>query len=240
MSFLLVLLATDGLYLRLLQHLLPTGLAWRTTTTKTLRSFLDGLSATFQSAREFVDLVHNDRLPAYTRELAEWEAQFGLEAQALEADRRTALASAWQAQGGQSPRYLQDTVRAAGFDVYLHEWWEPPNEAPRTPRNPRTYTELLTGTTQCGNVDAQCGEIEAQCNRFSASYAGYLVNKNLTDVAPPPIPNDIAVWPYFIYWGAATFPDHATVPAARREEFEALLLKICPTHLWIVTLVDYV
>lgn len=241
MSFLLLLIATDGLYLRLLQHLLPDGLAWRTTIIgKALRKFLDGLSTSFESARDYIDLVYTDRLPTSTRALDEWEAQFGLTAASTDAARRLALASAWSAQGGQSPRYLQDTVRAAGFDVYLHEWWVPPNVDPRTARDPRTYTtQPLIGTVQCGEPLAQCGEPTALCNRFLANEPGYLVNRNLTNEAPPPVPDDPATWPYFLYWGGETFPNPAVIPASRRAEFEQLILRICPAHLWLVTLVEY-
>lgn len=241
MPFLLLLIATDGLYLRMLQHLLPDGWAWRTTLiTKALRQFLDGLSASFESAREFIDLVHADRIPSTTRELALWEAQFGITAANTDADRRLALDSAWQAQGGQSPRYLQDTMQAAGFDVYVHEWWIPPNVDPRTARDPRTYTEQpLIGTVQCGEPLAQCGEPTALCNRFLANEPGYLVNRNLTNEAPPPVPDDPDTWPYFLYWGGATFPNPAVITSSRRAEFEQLLLQICPAHLWLVTLVTY-
>jgi hypothetical protein len=242
MSFFLLFAVTDALYLRQLQHLLPTGIAWRTTiVAKTLRKLMEAFAAVFQSAREFIDLVHADRFPTTTRDLASWEYQFGLVASATDEDRRLSLAGAWAAQGGQSPRYLQDTVQAAGFDVYIHEWWEPPNVDPRTPRDPRTYTtQPLIGTTQCGESLAQCGESLAQCNRFLANEPGYLVNLNLADVAPPPVPADPATWRYFIYWGGETFPDTADVPADRRAEFERLILKLSPANNWLVTLVNYV
>lgn len=240
MSFLLVLIATEGVYLRMLQHLLPNGLAWRTTVAKKLRSFFVGLSATLQNARDFIDLVFADLFPDTTRELAEWEAQFALDTQVDDADRRSALAGAWQAQGGQSPRYLQDTMQAAGFDVYIHEFWSGANVAPRTVRDPRTYTDLpLIGQTQCGDDGAECGEADAFCSRFLVNNPGYLVNNTLTGEAPPPVPDDPNTWPYFLYWGGPVFPNPAVIPATRRAEFEKLLLKICPAHLWLVTLITY-
>jgi hypothetical protein len=229
-----------ALFLRIFQHLLPDGAAWRLLAEKKLRQLFEALAEVFASLRLFVDLVYEDRLPETTRELAEWERQFGLEGTGLEDARRLALAAEWKATGGQSPRYLQDLVQAAGFDVYIHEWWEPPNVAPRTVRNPRDYTSDPTyGTTQCGEVLAQCGEPAAQSNRFLANEPGYLVNDDLSRGAPPIIPDDPAVWPYFVYWGGATFGDFAVIDAARRAEFERLLLKVCPDHLWIVTMVVY-
>lgn len=230
-------------FLRIFQHLLPTGKAWRLTPGKQLRQFFEGLAEPLADAREFIDANYLDLFPTTTRLLAQWEQQFGLtpSADASEDDRRLALASAWQAQGGQSPSYLQTSLRAAGFDVYVHEWWEPPNEAPRVVRNPRDYTDDPTfGDTQCGDTDALCGEPGAQCNRFLANEPGYLVNSDLTRVAPPLIPNDAAGWPFFAYVGGETFGDVADVAAERRQEFETLVLKLFPAHIWIVTLVEYV
>jgi hypothetical protein len=131
-------------------------------------------------------------------------------------------------------------VRAAGFDVYLHEWWEP-NSDPRVVRDPRNYTLIpLVGTVQCGEPLAQCGEPYQECNRFLVNDPGYLVNRDLTRRAPPPVPSDAYSWRYFLYWGGAVFGTKANVPAARRDEFERLLLKLCPAQQWLVTYVDYV
>lgn len=227
-------------FFRQLQHLLPDALAWRlTATSKTLRKFFEGLAAAPADLRTFVDSTYDDLLPAKTRELPTWQRQFGLLALGTDAEQRAQLASAWQAQGGQSPRYLQDVVRAAGFDVYIHEWWEP-GTMPRVKRDPRAYTvQPQLGSTQCGQTAARCGEVHAACNRWLQNDVKYLVNRNLTPLAPPPVPDDPARWPHFLYWGGATFGTAASVLAARRTEFERLLLKICPAHCWLVTIVNY-
>jgi hypothetical protein len=39
--------------------------------------------------------------------------------------------------------------------------------------------------------------------------------------------------------GGQTWPDSAIVPASRREEFEDLVLKLGPAHLWPMFLIDY-
>jgi hypothetical protein len=53
------------------------------------------------------------------------------------------------------------------------------------------------------------------------------------------IPADATKYPYFLYIGGQTFPDHANVPQSRRNEFETLCLKICPAQQWLGILVDY-
>lgn len=228
-----------GLFLRIFQHLLPDAVAWRLKTGKKLTEFFGGLSGAPSDARDFVDRVHLDLFPDTTRALPEWEEQFGLVASGVEGARRLNLDAAWKATGGQSPRYLQDVVRAAGFDVYVHEWWVPETD-PRQVRDPRDHTNVpLFGTVQCGEPLAQCGETTAQANRFLANEPRYLVNLNLTPVAPPAIPDDQSLWPFFVYFGAETFGEDAEIVVTRRAEFERLLLRICPAHLWIVTMVTY-
>lgn len=233
--------ASPAVYLRMQAHLLPRAIAWRLLpTAKTLARLFGGLTAAPASARSFVDGVHADLFPITTRALEMWEAQFGLPSDGSDAERRLRLAAVWRAQGGQSPRYLQDVVQAAGFPLYIHEWWNPPNQAPRTARDPRTYTQqALIGSIQCGEALARCGEPDAECNRWLVNDVRYIQNSNLTPEAPAPIPGDSAYWPYFIYWGAEAFPNDASVPASRKQELDALLLKITPAHCWNVLLINW-
>jgi hypothetical protein len=495
-------------FFRQFQHLVPFSEAWRTTLEKQLRQFFEGLAeGTQKPTVEFVDDAYLQVFPATTDQLDEWETQFfgqprdGL----LEADRRTLLDARWKAQGGQSPRYIQDILQAAGFDLYVHEWWigdltaytdstksffletgggtaqqglymredgarfftaagtqdevqawdlttpfdittatagaqfsvaaqesnvqgvdfapdglsffivgsnafvyqyamttawdvstasytgksfdvsteqtvpldlrfnfdgskmyvcgsaggdvyeydlstrfdvstatynsvsldtSAQDGAPSgmsfadsgyslwiagdandklfkyvlpaqfdianavfdseidvssfasnpvaiafgqcadknlyfidrnlgnvyqywrgQAKDPRTYTnQPLFGTTQCGDDGtaadtpiAECGEqppdqtsvLSATCNAFLVNDVGYLVNENLTDIAPPPVPDDPDKWPYFLYIGGQTFPATATISETLRNEFEDLILRIAPAQQWIVTLIDY-
>lgn len=250
------------LFFRVFQHLLPDSLATRIRLgsapwkigdgsrigdpglviggnpgRRTIDRFFHALAAPFVAARSFVDGVYGDLFAADTRELTRWELQFGLTRAVATADRRSNVDAAWRATGGQSPRYLQDIVQSAGFDVYLHEWWQTP-----IPYDPRAYTILAAsiGTVQCGEPLAQCGEPSALCDGSVAVDVGYLVNGGLSTQAPPAVPSNPATWPYFLYWGGETFGARAEVLNARRQEFERLLLKLCPAEQWLVTMVDYV
>jgi hypothetical protein len=226
-------------WLRIFKHLLPTGRAWRLVAEKTLTKFFEGLTEPYSDARDFVDGVYNDLRPEYTRELSEWETQFGIDKPATnEDDRRDAIASTWAATGGQSPNYLQTVLQNAGFNVWVHEWWEGANVAPRTVRDPRLYTNTpVIGPVQCGRASAQCGRAGAQCNGFLANDPKYLVRSNLTPVAPPAIPNNENAWRFFWYVGGETFGESAVVEASRRVEFERLIYKYKPAHTWVVELV---
>lgn len=269
-------------WLSVFKHLLPSGRAWRITTNKMLRSFIDGLRGAPEDAREFIDNVYLDIFPATTRRLDEYENQFGLPAAVLtEQQRRDRLDAAWKATGGQSPRYIQDTLQGAGFPVYVHEWWVPDPLHPTggsvngdsvpVARDPFAY--LWDGVSErqfigCGHNLAMCGGDVAFANSQNEPPGYPLVNKVLIassgsigagyaqmycggDLAACGasvvaynrkqyvIPADPTKYPHFLYIGGETFPDLATIPGSRREEFEDLCLKICPTEKWLGMLVDY-
>ena len=176
------------MFLRVFQHLLPNARAWRITTDKKLRQFFEGLTGLGDDAKTFYDLIYNDLDPQNTRELDALESQFGLPNTLTdEQERRDRLEATWSALGGQDPRYIQDTLQAAGFDVYVHEWWVPGSEpavgvkAAATARNPFTYLNDGTGILQYlstdGGVDMQDGDALAM-DGATIQPTGYpLVNK---------------------------------------------------------------
>lgn len=235
----------------LFKGLLPRAAkAWNITVDKRLRQFFQGLSAgAADPVVEEFDGVWDDFDPQTTTKLLEWEDQFNLPLGTLtEQERRDRLEGAWSAVGGQDPRYIEDTFRNAGFDVYVHQWWVPGTEPPvgvqgqAVPRNPQILLGTIIAGIECGEVLAECGEPEAECgNTFvPAGYA--LVNgSNLEEAGIIyTVPSDPALWPFFFYVGGQSFPDQAQVPQSRRAEFEELILKIKPRHLWVGVLVEYV
>lgn len=224
------------LFFRIFRHLLPSGQAWRLAFGTLIARFFEGLAWLPAAARDFVDEVFDDLFPDRTRSLAQWEDQFGIVPATQESARRAAIDAAWKATGGQSPAYLQSVLRAAGFDVYVHEAWDG-----SAWRDPRAYTQRpLIGTVQCGEPRAVCGDPWARCNGFVANSPDYAVNLNLTRNPPPMIPSDPAFWPYFIYLGGRVFGERAVVSADRRHEFARLAAQIRPLHQWLVLMVDYV
>lgn len=274
------------MFLRLFQHLLPNARAWRLTAiNKQLREFFQGLANSLgDPTKTFYDEIWSDIDPQQTRELDLWEKQFGLTTSSAltEQQRRDRLDATWKAKGGQSPRYIQDTLQAAGFDVYIHEWWVPVSEpvvgvlGSATARNPLLYLNDNTGVVEYlsadGAPDMQDGDLAVAMDGATTSPDGYvLVNKifildpdfigdgdldmqdgdfdaidgglgsgdiiyNLKKYVIQPVPSTYA---YYLYIGGVTFPDHATVPGSRRNEFETLCLKICPTQQWLGMLINY-
>jgi hypothetical protein len=153
---------------------------------KRIPKFFDGLASWLVGIVQYIDLVYLDLFPDSTRELEQWEHQFNLPAGTLtEQERRDRLASRWSDKGGQSPRYIQDTLQGAGFDVYVHDFWVPGTEAAigvhacAQVRNPHAYLGQQV-LTQCGEPLMQCGEPEALCGNFTEGGGYPLVNKVYT------------------------------------------------------------
>lgn len=180
------------------KHLLPTGRAWSITVDKPLRRFFAGLAAALFDARAFIDAVYSNLWPDSTGHLAEWEAQLGLPASPItEAERRARLLGRWQAVGGQSHQYIEDALRAAGFDVYVHEWWAPSvrpsggsvgGDAAPVARNP--FTHLWDGVSPreyvgIGHDLAYSGGAQAYSGRNSAPPGYPLANKVLLAYGDP-------------------------------------------------------
>jgi len=235
------------MFLNIFKHLLPNARAWKLTPDKYLRKFFTGLanSDIATGVKTFFDEIFSDIDPQQTRELSAWENQFALPNTGLtEQERRDRLEATWQAVGGQDPRYIQDTLQAAGFPVYVHEWWIPGTEpaidspAAATPRNPNLV--LTDGSVvylnECGEALAECGEALAECGERSTLVGYLLVNKDGTTYT---IPTDTAEWPYILYIGGTVFGASATVDASRKDEFEDLCLKICPAQQWLGIIVTY-
>lgn len=257
-------------WLDIFKHLLPTGRAWRITTEKQLRQFFDGLTGLPDDVRNYFAGLFLDIFPTTTTALERWLDEFNLVSSGNDAVDRQNLAGAWILNEYQSPAQIQETLQAAGFDVYVHEWWALPRTTPPVPINPNGFIGRFEvgAISLAGEPFMECGEPSAQCgalglvqipteitgldntNMFLDDPAalldnfilpdGYaLVNKTDEDIQYNP-PGDAQFWPFFLYIGGQIFPNNATIPLARKNEFETLLLRISPTQQWLGVLVDYV
>lgn len=183
------------MFLDMYKHLLPTGRAWLITIDKTLRRFFIGLSGTTEDAVSFSDDIYSDINPITTRNLSDYEIQFGISNTGIDEDqRRSRLDAAWKATGGQSPRYIQDTLQANGFNVYIHEWWEPGTEpeigshACAVARNPmsvlrRSSDDSVVYFGEAGQSFAEAGQTEMDAGN-TVSLPGFLFVNNIIQTIP--------------------------------------------------------
>lgn len=238
------------MFLRLLKHNLPRAKAWRITFAKQLREYFEGLAPLGDSVKLFVDQVWQDIFPQTTRELDAWEEQWGLTAGSLTTqERRDRLDATWAATGGQSPKYIQDTIQAAGFtNVYIHEWFDPVGlpavnvKSCVTPRDPTALggLELLVNKIAIVTPAYLSGAGEALMEAGEATaLAGNYTDLIFTQM-PYDIPADTTKWPYFLYFMDSTYGVAADVPADRQVEFETLILKLKPAQQWAGLLINYV
>ena len=110
--------------LNTLRHLLPDSTAWRLVVERTLKKYLRGVATVGSDVVSFVDDVYDDLWPDLTRELDEWLDQFGIDPRrwANDDDMRAYLDFRWGEDRGQSPKHLQDKLRAAGFTgAYVYD-----------------------------------------------------------------------------------------------------------------------
>jgi len=223
------------------KHLLPSGKAWQLTIDRMIRKLISGLSVQPGTTQDYQDKIWGDYRPADTARLSEWENQFGYaNSGANEVDRRSRLAAEWKALGGQDPYYLQNVLQAAGFPLFIHEWWVPGSD-PLVTRNPNTLISpnAIGGFTevQMGVPGVQMGRPSSQMGRGRA--LKYLLVDNTIIPVIWPV-NDLGVHPYFVYFGAATFGDSVNIDSDRFEELKSLLFKICPAQLYIGLFVELV
>ncbi len=228
------------------QHLLPRARAWDLIADKMLRRLFVALGMTSGDANRYLSLVLGDLEPQRTRRLPQWEQQFNLPDSGItEQQRRDRLEAAWSATGGQSPAYIQSTLQAAGFPVYVHEWWVPGSD-PVTARNPglvlRDDGDAVQYQYELGTTNAECGDSRVECGALSGAEGYLLVNKivdNNGDRVEYDVPKAQTQWSYVLYIGGETYPEVATVASSRRDEFEELLLSISPGQQWLGMLVGY-
>lgn len=166
--------------INLFKALLPRSRAWSLIRDKNLRRFFDGLTVVTTDSRAHLDSVYADIDPATTTRLSDWERQFGLLSYSLtEQQRRDRIDNQWKFTGGQSPGYIQDTLQSAGFDVYVHEWWEPGTNPP-VARDPSSFLrdDITTRFDMFdGGDDAQDNDDNAQDGGTTDNPGYPLVNK---------------------------------------------------------------
>lgn len=249
------------------KSLLGNGLAYRLAPSTNHRAIFQALGETADDAETDSGNVLFDIFPQTTRAIDEWEDQFGLPSTtASEQDRRDRLEAEWRARGGQSPHYMQDVLRSAGFDVYVHEWWEIASGQlgfelglNGTPCSGTAclgrVSELGDGLTELGGtienlriqrdprlyVGGWLNELDDSMELGDGAEMGrqgYLLRNTISE-DPSVIPSSTDTDQFFWYIGGQNFPDAVSIALERREEFLTTIQKVRPRHTWIVLLTTF-
>ena len=203
---------------KLKRQLFPTGRAFNFPVDGELDKFISALN---ESEKRAIDdaysvlyqiLPDNDEFTA--EDASKWEIRLGMINGSLLtlAERKSAIIRKMNHPGDiparQSWDYLQQSLQAAGFDVYVHE--------------------NLSETPILGTV-VQLNQI--QCGQYNLNYAPYLFKVvNSLDVA---IDSQFVVSTDYrstFVIGGAVFGTSADVSALREKEFRQLILKIKPVQ----------
>lgn len=184
--------------------------------------------------RAYIAQTIADTFPRTSERLADHSTQIGSPVELS----REAIQSEVAANGAQSPGEFQSIIQAAGFDLYVHEWWIP-GTVPPVVRNPgdlgQPFRVYVTGVTQaqkkykhqCTAIGAGMAQATTTPWRYLAgAYDGYLYR--LKQYQGPA--NDAERTRYF-YLGGQTFPDPGTVALDSLPELDRLIYKYKPARL---------
>lgn len=224
-------------FLKIFDLLLPRSSTFSLIIDRTFRKFFSGLAEMPALIRTHIASIINDIFPRLTDRLKDHSNQLGAPVELS----RDALISEYGAIGGQAPGYIQQVLRDAGFDVYVHEWWEPGSRPP-VARNPfdyiADYQVLVNDISRIErNYLYQFTETEEFCFVEDNSicfddYDGYLFIAKQYDM--PDIEEE---YPKYFYVGGQTFPNPAYVPIFHYSELVRLIYKLKPLRLRCVLLV---
>lgn len=225
-------------------RLTPSGHAWKNLPASVLKRVFGVFDTKLRTTASDLDTVAQDAFVVSTDQLATWETEFGLRTASSELARRNALDQTLRSNGGQSLQFLQSTLQAAGFNVWVHSCWV--SENPFVVRDPRAYidppeygTELCTDTVEWDQP--QCTDTpawgQAQANGIVTG-TNYFDNITLQDTYLPPIPDDPDAWPFFLYIAGQVFPQYAQIDMSRYDELRRLICKHRPLRHWVVLMVQ--
>jgi hypothetical protein len=262
-------MAFNKRWLKIFKFLLPKANAFLIFIQKKLTQFLEGLTNVPDDFKKYINHIFLDIFPQSTRQLDLWKNQFGLIFfPPGENEQRETIDGEWKAQGGQGPDYIQQVLRDAGFEVYVHE-----NNPPVDPDiflnaipimvcggfnayagrvdafagktggellvNSPIYTNRTEIESVAGNVNMSCGNVLAVCRYFKRMI---LTEKIYT------ITDDPDYWSYFFFIGGLATRDvdhklltieNALIPSERENEFKRLILKLKPGQSWVGLIITY-
>ena len=215
---------------------------------KKLSQFFEGIASLPKVVHDHVSEIFLDLIPSSTTKVTDWSQHFGYPRSVSV----STLEMEWSDGGGQSPEAIQNKLQAAGFNVFVHEFWEP-GVSPISVRNPIPYIDvqytidathfqsgenllvnkqqiaLKNFAVQCDEEDIQCDDADVQCDEWNGLF---LINRGYV------VEDDADLYPYYWYVCAETWPDPALVADDDLDELERLIYKYKPLHTRVVLIVD--
>jgi hypothetical protein len=221
-------------FVKVFDRLLPRSKVWNLVFDRPLRQFFQGLASLPLAIYDHAASIFLDNFPNSAARRNDMSIQFGfpylLTQSTLEAE--------FKQTGGQTPKYFQDMLHAAGFpDCFVHEW-PVPNTDPVEARDPIALvstSQVLVNDIghiepdylfQFGDEDSQ---FEAGGGVYFGGYSGYMQ----LDKAYP-CPDIESEYPNYFYVCGATWPDFATIPYGTMRRLKKLIYKLKPMNLRVI------
>lgn len=233
-----------SIFYRIYKKLFPRrSIAWRISPDSMISKVLNGITSVWDDVRTYIDLRLLDAFMDQTTALDKWEEVFGFLKEGLTDDeRRDRLTEARFKLGEPTRANIEAQLQLAGFEVYVYEFWD--SLDPVVIRDAAYWLSTDVRTTSvCGSTTMVCGGATALCGASLAGAGGYpLVNRyrdTLNTYVEYAVTTDPATFPYYVYIGGSTFGSFAPIPVERKLEFETLVLKLMPSHLWVGILIDF-
>jgi hypothetical protein len=239
---------TAELLLAHAKALLPPGTLYALDEQGDLHKLFEAIAENQVDVTDFLRNLAHVRDPNETPYLEELEWDLGVlsDFDQTDATRRAQLASSEynRTENGGTAQSLEELLRNAGFDVYVHVN-DPSVDPALFPGDLLLNGPIVTLNpaylAQCGGPTTVCGNINACCGRFDNYNRG-----ELTYV----LSSDPDTWPFVFFVGGAATRDPGTdaltaiapanVPADRKEQFRRFILQIKPIETWAVLVINYV
>jgi len=260
---------------RLLNALLPDGPPWYPKKNEDFDKFLNGLSLNIENLLLYLEQLSNVRNPYNIpiELLPDLEKEYGIITKnniSIETRRMQLAVKIYTNGGTGSPDDLQNALRGAGFDVYVH-----PNDPAI---DPAILLDQNFQVTIGDPVSAYIGDPNAYFGKFGGyllvngsiftrrpkylgigdpvfayigdpnAQIGYFLGLEINEKTYN-IPTDSDTWPFIFFVGGQAARggsgelisiENAEIPAERQSEFENIILRIKPVFTWAGIIVTYV
>jgi hypothetical protein len=149
-------------------------------------------------------------------------------------ERNERITGKYTAQGGQGPDYMEDTMQAAGFPVYVYE-----NTFPYID----PHVLITAGATLIPGPPTykanRINDLTLGGHTLGAKTLGAFLGTTISPVYKE-LPVDATV--YGLVWflaGPGVYTDVVNIPLVRQDDFIKQLLQIKPAHTWVVANINW-
>lgn len=224
-------------FFKLVKEIVHNGDAYRLIKGQQHTDLMKALSDEPERIETFFELVQQSGIPdgnLPVDSLDDWETFLALPRNdsLSTTERNERITGKYTSQGGQGPDYIQDTMQAAGFPVYVVENF--PSVV-----DPHTLTGVYIPGPPVYEAnrrnDATLGGITLGSKTLGA-FLG-------TTIDPIDVPIPIAPTRYRYIWfltGSSGINDFVNIPIARKEDFLNQILQIKPAHTPVLAQVNFV